>query len=961
MEQCMAEHTTPTTGTSSDLGAFVSRHVGSDPRDTRTMLDMVGCDQLADLMANAMPADIRSAPTTQEEALSEPAALAKLWDLAEQNTVVRTCIGMGYHDVVLPSVILRSVFENPCWYTQYTPYQSEISQGRLEALLNYQTMVCDLTGLPVANASLLDESTAAAEAMMMCRRIAPGDRTRFVVSDQCHPQTLAVLRGRAEPQGMELVVVDLAASVPDLTDCCGVLVQSPDTRGTVKNWSSLAKLAKDAGAVPVMIADPLSLTLMTPPGEMGFDIAVGSTQRFGVPMGFGGPHAAYMATREQYVRRMPGRIIGVSKDSTGAPAFRMAIQTREQHIRRDRATSNICTSQVLLAIMAGMYAVWHGPLGLRSIAEGVRAQANRLAKSLKSAGIDVLGGELFDTVLVQAKSVGEADEMTQRALDAGFNLRRFEGEPLVGVTFDETTSDADVAAVLQAISPGSSCDSTEAPALAADLARTSDYLLNDVFNTHHSETEMLRYITRLQSRDLSLAHSMIPLGSCTMKLNATSEMLPVSWRTFGGLHPFAPRDQCVGYTTIFGQLEQRLADLTGFDAVSLQPNAGSQGEYAGLLAIRAWHHKNGDQDRTVCIIPMSAHGTNPASAIVAGFSVVPVACDEGDISIDDLKAKIEANRDRLGAIMITYPSTHGVFEDTIREICALVHEAGGQVYLDGANLNAMLGHARPGEIGADVCHLNLHKTFCIPHGGGGPGVGPIAVADHLKPFLPGHPVMSPLPDGVQGLEPVSAAPWGSSSILTISWMYLAMMGDAGLAHASTMAVLSANYMAKRLESHFDVLFRNGNGFCAHEFIIDLRSFDASAGVKADDVAKRLMDYGFHAPTMSWPVPGTLMIEPTESESLAELDRYCDALIAIRAEIAEIESGKSDRSDNVVKNSPHSVAMMTSDTWSHPYSRAQAAWPADWLRERKFWPPVGRVDNPHGDRNLICTCTGMGDL
>jgi glycine dehydrogenase len=961
MEQCMAEHTTTVPGTSSDLGAFVSRHVGSDPRDTRTMLDMVGCDQLADLMDKAMPADIRSAPATHVEALSESDALAKLWKLSEQNTVVRTCIGMGYHDVVLPSVILRSVFENPCWYTQYTPYQSEISQGRLEALLNYQTMVCDLTGLPAANASLLDEATAAAEAMVMCRRIAQGDRTRFVVSDQCHPQTLAVLHGRAEPQGMELVVVDLATSVPDLADCCGVLVQSPDTRGMVKNWSSLAKLAKDAGAVPVMIADPMSLTIMTPPGEMGFDIAVGSTQRFGIPMGYGGPHAAYMATREQYVRRMPGRIIGVSKDSTGATAYRMAIQTREQHIRRDRATSNICTSQVLLAIMAGMYAIWHGPAGLRSIAEGVRRRANWLATSLQSAGVDVLGGERFDTVLVQAQSLNDAAAMMKRALDAGFNLRRFDGEPLVGVTFDETTSDADVFAILQAIAPGTTCGSADASALPSDLARTSGYLLNDVFNTHHSETELLRYITRLQSRDLSLAHSMIPLGSCTMKLNATSEMLPVSWRTFGGMHPFAPQDQCAGYITMFGQLEQRLADLTGFDGVSLQPNAGSQGEYAGLLAIRAWHHANGDRDRTVCIIPMSAHGTNPASAIVAGFSVVPVACDEGDISIDDLKAKIEANRDRLGAIMITYPSTHGVFEDTICEICALVHEAGGQVYLDGANLNAMLGHARPGDIGADVCHLNLHKTFCIPHGGGGPGVGPIAVADHLKPFLPGHPVISPLPDGVLGIDPVSASPWGSSSILPISWMYIEMMGDAGLAHASNMAVLSANYMAKRLESHFDVLFRNGNGFCAHEFIIDLRPFDSSAGIKADDVAKRLMDYGFHAPTMSWPVPGTLMIEPTESESLAELDRYCDALIAIRAEIAEVESGQADRADNVLKNSPHSVAMMTSDIWPHPYTREQAAWPADWLRERKFWPPVGRVDNPYGDRNLICTCPGMGDL
>jgi len=964
MEQCMAQHTTPANNTSEtmpDLSGFASRHVGPDARDIRGMLDAIGCDQLANVMGSAMPADICATLTSGVEALSEPAALAKLSTLAEQNTVVRTCIGMGYHDVVLPTVILRSIFENPCWYTQYTPYQSEISQGRLEALLNYQTMVSDLTGLPVSNASLLDEATAAAEAMVMCRRIAPGDRRRFAVSDQCHPQTLAVLRGRAEPQGIELDVTDLTGNLPDLSEYCGVLVQSPDTRGIVRDWSVLADAAKAAGAVPVMIADPLSLALITPPGDMGFDIAVGSTQRFGVPMGFGGPHAAYLATRSQYVRRMPGRIIGVSRDCTDAPAYRMAIQTREQHIRRDRATSNICTSQVLLAIMAGMYAVWHGPTGLRRIAARVRAAAKRLGASLEAAGVRVQTGEVFDTTLIHANDEGDAEGMARRALDAGYNLRRFPSEPTIGITFDETTTDEDVLAVLQAIAPGSVLLDEDAADIDAPLARQSGYLLDEVFNTHHSETELLRYITRLQSRDLSLAHSMIPLGSCTMKLNATSEMLPVSWPTFGGLHPFAPRDQWSGYAQLFSQLEQRLADLTGFEAVSLQPNAGSQGEFAGLRAIRAWHHANGDYDRDVCIIPMSAHGTNPASAIVAGFQVVPVACDTGDISIEDLKAKIQANRDRLGAIMITYPSTHGVFEDTIREICDLVHEAGGQVYLDGANLNAMLGHARPGDIGADVCHLNLHKTFCIPHGGGGPGVGPIGVADHLKRFLPGHPVVSPLEAGDSGIEPVAAAPWGSASILPISWMYITMMGDLGLAHASSIAVLSANYMAKRLEGHYDVLFRNAEGFCAHEFIIDLRPFDTSAGIKADDVAKRLMDYGFHAPTMSWPVPGTLMIEPTESESRAELDRYCDALIAIRGEIAAIASGSVDRGDNVLKNAPHSVAMVTSDTWTHPYSREEAAWPLPWLRERKFWPPVGRVDNPLGDRNLICTCAGMSDL
>ncbi len=960
----MSEHTTsPETSSAgvTESGGFAARHVGADREDVRTMLDVLGCSGLDELMDQAMPDAIRSEFVDPVPAVLESAALSDLWEMAERNTVMRSCIGMGYHDVVLPPVILRSIFENPCWYTQYTPYQSEISQGRLEALLNYQTMVCDLTGLPVANASLLDEATAAAEAMSMCRRIAAGDRRVFVVSDRCHPQTLGVLRGRAEPQGIELRIVDLNGDLPDFSECCGVLVQYPDTRGTVRDWTELAQAAKDSGAVPVMIADPLSLAILTPPGEMGFDIAVGSTQRFGIPMGFGGPHAAYMATRKQYVRRMPGRIIGVSRDSTGSPALRMAIQTREQHIRRDRATSNICTAQVLLAIMAGMYAVWHGPSGLRRIAERIRGFTSRLAMSLREGGIEIQDGEVFDTVLVHAASDDQADAMVSRALVAGFNLRRFVDAPMVGITFDETTCEADMLTILEAIAPGTRYVESKPIAYPPSLVRTSGYLLDDVFNSHHSETEMLRYITRLQSRDLSLAHSMIPLGSCTMKLNATSEMLPVSWRTFGGLHPFAPRDQWPGYEALFSGLERRLADLTGFAAVSLQPNAGSQGEYAGLLAIRGWHRANGDLDRDVCIIPMSAHGTNPASAIVAGFTVVPVACDDGDISIDDLKVKIQQHRDRLGAIMITYPSTHGVFEDTIIEICELVHEAGGQVYLDGANLNAMLGYARPGEVGADVCHLNLHKTFCIPHGGGGPGVGPIAVAEHLVPWLPGHPVVSPLKGDAQGIEPVAAAPWGSASILPISWMYLQMMGDAGLADASARAVLAANYMAKRLEGHYDVLFRNDAGRCAHEFIIDLRPFDASAGIKADDVAKRLMDYGFHAPTMSWPVPGTLMIEPTESESLAELDRYCEALITIRAEIAAIESGDADLDDNVLKNAPHSVVMVTADQWAHPYSREQAAWPLPWLRDRKFWPPVGRVDNPHGDRNLICTCAGMDEI
>jgi glycine dehydrogenase len=961
MEQCMADelNLAETMAASPvDGGSFASRHIGPDASEVATMLAAVGCADLDDVMVQAMPDDIRLASPGTAPAMSESEALSTLWHIAEKNRVVRSCIGQGYHDVVLPPVILRSILENPLWYTQYTPYQAEISQGRLEALLNFQTMVCDLTGLPVANASLLDEGTAAAEAMLMCRQIAPKGRARFVVSDQCHPQTIAVLLGRAAPLGIDVDLCDLRTELPTLTDAFGVLVQTPDTRGHLHDWRALTAAAKEAGAVSVAAADPMALTLVTPPGEMGFDIAVGSTQRFGVPMGFGGPHAAYMATRTEYVRKMPGRIIGVSRDATGEPALRMAIQTREQHIKRDRATSNICTAQVLLAIMAGMYAAWHGPDGLRQIALRIRSHTERLARSLQAAGIAVEEASRFDTVTVRCKSDGDADAAVLRALDAGYNLRRFPHSADVGITFDETTGFDDVAAVAKAMSPSVTVDTRDSTELPFGLSRESSYLLDDVFNVYHSETEMLRYITRLQSRDLSLAHSMIPLGSCTMKLNATSEMLPISWRTIGGLHPFAPRTQWTGYTEILTQLERRLADLTGFDGVSLQPNAGSQGEYAGLLVIDAWHRSRGDTNRDVCLIPMSAHGTNPASAVVAGFRVVPVACDAGDISLKDLEAKIKANRDRIGAIMITYPSTHGVFEDTIRRICELVHDAGGQVYLDGANLNAMLGHARPGDIGADVCHLNLHKTFCIPHGGGGPGMGPIATATHLTPFLPGHPVVNTGNESEQAIMPVSAAPWGSASILPISWMYIMMMGDAGLARASSISVLSANYMAARLSGHYEVLFRNPVGFCAHEFIIDLRPFDKSAGIKPDDVAKRLMDYGFHAPTMSWPVPGTLMIEPTESESLGEIDRYCDALIAIRAEIAAIESGQAERGDNVLHGAPHSLAMVTANDWPHPYTREQAAWPLLWLRGRKFWPPVGRIDNPWGDRNLACTCEGM---
>lgn len=946
--------------TSEGWSSFVQRHVGPDAHDIASMLDAIAFDSLEDMMAAAMPASIVTDLPGQVPAKDPQEALEALRSIARKNQVLRSCIGMGYHDVVVPPVIQRSILENPCWYTQYTPYQSEIAQGRLEALLTYQTMICDLTALPVANASLLDEGTAAAEAMIMCRQIAKGDRRRFVVSDRCHPQTLEVLRGRCLPLGIELIVCDPMSEEADLDTACGVLVQAPDTFGTIRDWTALTEAAKAAGAVAVMAADLLSLALVTPPGECGFDIAIGSTQRFGVPMGFGGPHAAYIAARQEYVRRLPGRIIGVSRDSNGDRALRMAIQTREQHIKRDRATSNICTAQVLLAIMAGMYAVWHGPEGLRRIASRVRSHAARLDRSLQQAGCCTEPGERFDTVVLHAGSPEDARRIVDRACAEGFNLRLHASGMSVGITFDETTTDADVATVLSACAPGAAIVGAEDVDYPESIARTSGYLADPVFGRCRSETEMLRFITQLQNRDLSLAHSMIPLGSCTMKLNATAEMMPVSWPEFSRMHPFAPADQTIGYRDMMSTLEQRLEALTGFDRVSLQPNAGSQGEYAGLLVIRAWHHSRGGTERDVCLIPMSAHGTNPASAVAAGFSVVPVACDEGDISIDDLKAKLAAHDGRVGAIMVTYPSTHGVFEDSIGEICRLVHEAGGQVYLDGANLNAMLGHARPGEIGADVCHLNLHKTFCIPHGGGGPGVGPIGVAAHLSPFLPGHSIVSPDSAGADAIDAVAAAPWGSASILPISWMYIEMMGDPGLRHASSVAVLAANYMARRLEDHYPILYRNEHGLCAHEFILDLRSFDKSAGVKPDDVAKRLMDYGFHAPTMSWPVPGTLMIEPTESESLAEVDRYCDALIAIRAEIAAVESGQADREDNVLRHAPHSMRAMTADDWTHPYTRTEAAWPAPWLRDRKFWPPVGRVDNPFGDRNLVCTCAGMDE-
>ncbi|MCH2138368.1 MAG: aminomethyl-transferring glycine dehydrogenase [Phycisphaerales bacterium] len=942
-----------------DLPPFVRRHVGPSSESMAAMLDAVQCDSLEALIQGAIPTAIRTkTPTNVGPGCDGFTAVDLLSDYAAKNTVMRSAIGMGYHDTLVPAVIQRAVLENPCWYTQYTPYQAEISQGRLEALLNFQTMISDLTALPVANASLLDEGTAAAEAMLMARAIAGRDRHVFIADSRCHPQTLAVLRGRCAPLGVELTVVDVAAYEGSFEDAFGVLVQFPDTDGRLCNWADRTQAMQAAGAVAIASVDPMALCVCTPPGEMGFDIAVGSAQRFGVPMGYGGPHAAFIATHEKHVRKMPGRLIGVSRDASGGRALRMAIQTREQHIKRDRATSNICTAQVLLAIMAGFYACWHGADGLRTIASRIRSHTERFKAAARAAGLDVLDALVFDTVRVQT-SVDQADTLVAAALAAGWNIRRYDNGEAVGVTFDETTTDADVATLAEVFGGTVDTDATVSP-LPEGLDRTSAYLTHDVFCTHRSETEMLRYITSLQERDLSLANSMIPLGSCTMKLNAASEMVGVTWPRFGRMHPFAPVDQAAGYTAVFEDLERWLADLTGFDAVSLQPNAGSQGEYAGLMVIRALHASNGDDQRNICLIPVSAHGTNPASAVAAGFKVVPVKCDAGDICLDDLKAKLAEHSDTIGALMLTYPSTHGVFEDTVSTICDLVHEAGGQVYLDGANFNAMVGLARPGELGADVCHLNLHKTFCIPHGGGGPGMGPICVASHLAPFLPGHPVVAPGSGGDNGIEPVSAAPWGSPSILVIPWVYIAAMGDAGLQHASALAVLNANYMKQRLKDHYDIVFLNDKGFCAHEFILDLRPFDRSAGIKADDVAKRLMDFGFHAPTMSWPVPGTLMIEPTESESKAEMDRYCDALIAIREEIRAIEDGTVDREDNVLKHAPHPMSIIGSDDWNRPYTRQQAAWPLAWLRQRKFWPPVARVDNPWGDRNLACTCPPVED-
>ena len=949
------------------VGRFATRHVGPRDNEIESMLASLGLSSLRELVDQTVPSSIRlEGDLDLPEASPEHLLLRRLEGIGAKNKVFRTYLGMGYHDTVVPGVILRNILESPGWYTQYTPYQAEIAQGRLEALLNYQTMVIDLTGLPIANASLLDESTAAAEAMaMLFGDTRDEKRTRFFVSEACHPQTIAVVKGRAAPLGIEVVV-----GVHDNYDLesfghllFGGLVQYPATDGAIHDYRAFCDSFHEAGAGVVMAADLMSLTMLTPPGELGADIAVGTTQRFGVPMGFGGPHAAYMSADDRFKRKMPGRIIGVSVDADGDPALRMALQTREQHIRREKATSNICTAQVLLAIMAGMYAVYHGPEGLQGIAGRIHHLASTLAHGLRELGHSVVHEHFFDTIQVVPAGVS-ADDVIARAHLLGMNLRDY-GDGTVGVSVDETTLPEDLDDLFNVFSDGGpqgggvklnaeKVSQGASSAIPGGMARTSSFMEHPVFHKYRSETEMLRYIHKLESRDLSLNTSMISLGSCTMKLNATTEMLPVTWKAFGGIHPFAPSDQTQGYQELLSDLESWLAEISGFAATSLQPNSGASGEYAGLLVIRALLESCGEGHRDVCLIPSSAHGTNPASAVMAGMRVVVVQCDDmGNVDLDDLEAKADEYASDLAAMMITYPSTHGVFESEIQRICDIVHERGGRVYLDGANLNAQVGLCRPGDYGADVCHINLHKTFAIPHGGGGPGVGPICVTAELAPFLPGHPVVET--GGSQAILPVSSAPWGSGGILIISWSYIALLGNKGVRRATEVAILNANYMANRLQDQFDVLYRGENGRVAHEFILDLRPLKKATGISDEDVAKRLMDYGFHAPTMSFPVAGTIMVEPTESESKVELDRLCDALVRIRAEIQEVESGAADPEDNVLKNAPHTAAMLTASEWEHSYSREKAAYPAPWTRDYKFWPPVRRVNNVHGDRNLVCAC------
>jgi len=955
------------------IAPFVTRHVGADSDEQAKMLATVGYASLEELCAVAVPASILvQAPLRLPPAGSESRVAAELRTLADRNRPLTSMIGLGYSDTVTPPVIRRNVLENPAWYTAYTPYQPEISQGRLEALLTFQTMVADLAGLPSANASLLDEATAAAEAMALCRRAgkAPAGAV-FAVDADCLPQTIAVICTRAAPLGIEVVVADLSAGLPaELSgrDVFGVLLQYPGASGTVRDLGPAVEAAHARGALVAVAADLLALTLLRPPGELGADVVVGSSQRFGVPLGFGGPHAGFMAVRAGLERSLPGRLVGVSVDADGAPAYRLALQTREQHIRREKATSNICTAQVLLAVTAAMYGVYHGREGLAAIAYRVHRYAAVLAAGLRAGRVEVVHEAFFDTVL--ARVPHRAAAVVAAAAELGVNLRLSDPDT-VGIACDEVTKREHLAAVWAAFGVPASestvdeLDESTADALPAASRRSTAYLTHPVFSEHHSETAMLRYLRRLADRDYALDRGMIPLGSCTMKLNGTTEMEPVSLPGFADMHPFAPAEQAAGYLDLIADLQAWLAELTGYDAVSLQPNAGSQGEFAGLLAIRAYHQARGEGHRDVCLIPSSAHGTNAASATMAGLRVVVVACrDNGDVDVEDLRAKIDTHRDRLGALMVTYPSTHGVFEAAITEICAAVHDAGGQVYVDGANLNALLGLAEPGRFGADVSHLNLHKTFCIPHGGGGPGVGPVAVRAHLAPYLPNHP-LQPLAGPASGPGPVSAAPWGSASILPISWAYLRLMGPDGLLHATRSAILAANYVAARLRPHYPVLYTGSGGLVAHECIVDLRRLTRQTGVTVDDVSKRLIDYGFHAPTMSFPVPGTLMIEPTESEDLRELDRFCEAMISIRHEIAKVASGEWDRTDNPLRNAPHTAASVAGTRWSHPYSREVAAYPAGMPHAAapsagehtadKFWAPVRRIDGAYGDRNLVCSC------
>jgi len=940
--------------------SFIPRHIGPDQTATQEMLKTLGLKSLDELMDKTLPPSIRwKQPLDLPEGLGEQKLLETAWALASKNQVFRSFLGQGYYDCLTPPVILRNVLENPGWYTAYTPYQAEISQGRMEALLNFQHMVMDLTALPMANASLLDEGTAAAEAMHLCKAASKNKTAKKIfVSRDVFKQTLEVIRTRALPLGIEVVVGDEYA--PALNkEYFAAVVQYPDARGQVRDLTGFIEDAHKNQVMTVVATDLLALCLLKPPGEMGADVVVGTSQRFGVPFGFGGPHAAFMSTREEFKRLIPGRIIGVSVDRHGNKAVRLALQTREQHIRREKATSNICTAQVLLAVMASMYAVYHGPKGLRAIAERVNCLAQALGSGLKKLGFELLNENIFDTVHVKVS--GEArEQILMRARQSKVNLNAYSSSGL-GIALDEVTTPEEVENLLRVFSNSreiptiDECLKASTLGVPEGLMRTSEYLTHPTFNRFHSETEMLRYINRLQNKDLSLTQSMIPLGSCTMKLNATAEMIPITWPEFARIHPFAPLEQAQGYLELIHQLEKWLAEITGYAAVSVQPNAGSQGEYAGLLVIREYLKSKGQENRDICLIPSSAHGTNPASAVMAGFKVVVTACDDqGNVDLADLKAKIEQHKENLGALMVTYPSTHGVFEEAITEICDLIHQAGGQVYLDGANMNALVGVSKPGKFGADVSHLNLHKTFCIPHGGGGPGVGPIGVGEHLKEFLPKHGLV-PEAGPQRGISSTTSSPWGSAGILPISWAYIAMMGRDGLKQATEIAILNANYMAKRLSKHYPTLYSGKNGFVAHECIIDVRGLKETAGVTVEDFAKRLMDYGYHAPTMSWPVAGTLMIEPTESESKEELDRFCDAMIQIRKEVAEIEAGRMDRENNVMKNAPHCYTHLLSDKWEHPYTREQAAFPLPWVKERKFWVSVGRVDNAYGDKNLVCSC------